>query len=95
MSAFQDYAKSLPELGDSLSSSSSWLGTMASGGGNGGSSSLKTVVLNSEEMIEEVDVITMAAGRSLSVEHLNLEGEGHGMEGRWGYAVVNKYSETN
>ena len=47
---------------------------MASGGGDDGSSSLKTVVLNSEEMIEEVDVITMAAGRSLSVEHSNLEG---------------------
>ena len=44
---------------------------MASGGV--GSSLLKTVVLNSGEMMEEVDVIMMAAGSSLSVEHLNLE----------------------
>lgn len=57
-------------------------------------SGLKTVLLNDGRRIEDVDVIIMAAGRSPSVESLNLNAVGvHQKEG--GYIEVDEYSQTN
>jgi glutathione reductase (NADPH) len=55
---------------------------------------LKTVVLYNGEKIDDVNVIIMAAGRSPSVESLNLEGVGVTQK-RGGYVDVNEYSETS
>ena len=54
----------------------------------------KTVVLNNGEVIDNVDVVIMAAGRSPSVEKLNLEETGV-VQKKGGYVAVNEYSETN
>ncbi|KAL7525910.1 hypothetical protein ACHAXR_002108, partial [Thalassiosira sp. AJA248-18] len=54
----------------------------------------KVVILNNGEVIEDVDVVIMAAGRSPAVDSLNLEDIGvEQKEG--GYITVNEYSETN
>ncbi|KAL7467386.1 hypothetical protein ACHAXS_007633 [Conticribra weissflogii] len=55
---------------------------------------LKTVVLNNGEMIEDVDVVIMAAGRRPAVESLNLKNVGVEQKDG-GYISVNEYSETN
>eukprot|EP00970_Alexandrium_tamarense_P010192 scaffold2048_cov204-Alexandrium_tamarense.AAC.13 len=54
----------------------------------------KTVVLNNGEVIDNVDVVILAAGRSPSVEKLNLEETGV-VQKKGGYVAVNEYSETN
>lgn len=54
----------------------------------------KTVVLNNGELIEDVDVVIMAAGRSPSVHTLGLEEVGVEQK-NGGYVVVNDYSETS
>jgi len=66
------------------------------GGGDGGGSTTatKTVILNNGEVIEDVDVIIMAAGRSPMVESLGLEEVGV-QQKDGGYIDVNEYSETN
>ncbi|KAL7520004.1 hypothetical protein ACHAWX_004758 [Stephanocyclus meneghinianus] len=58
------------------------------------STGLKTVILNNGQAIEDVNVIIMAAGRSPSVESLNLQGVGVRQK-KGGYVEVNEYSETN
>lgn len=58
------------------------------------STGLKTVILNNGQTIEDVNVVIMAAGRSPSVESLNLEGVGVRQKTD-GYVEVNEYSETN
>eukprot|EP00804_Cyclotella_cryptica_P013621 CCRYP_012952-RA/>CCRYP_012952-RA protein AED:0.06 eAED:0.06 QI:177/0.83/0.71/1/0.66/0.42/7/1182/606 len=58
------------------------------------SNGLKTVILNNGQSIEDVNVVIMAAGRSPSVESLNLEGAGVRQK-KGGYIEVNEYSETN
>jgi len=55
----------------------------------------KRVFLNNGEVIDNVDVVIMAAGRSPSVESLNLEGVGVEQKSTGGYVVVNEYSETS
>ena len=57
-------------------------------------SGLKTVILNNGEVIENVDVVIMAAGRNPSVESLNLNDVGV-QQKEGGYVAVNEYSETN
>lgn len=54
----------------------------------------KTVILNNGEVIDDVDVVIMAAGRSPAVGSLNLEEVGVEQRGG-GYVVVDEYSETN
>jgi len=58
------------------------------------SGSTKTVILNNGEVIEDVDVVIMAAGRSPLVESLNLEEVGV-QQKMGGYVATNEYSETN
>lgn len=55
----------------------------------------KKVYLNNGEVIDNVDVVIMAAGRSPSVESLNLEEVGVEQKSNGGYVVVNDYSETS
>jgi len=55
---------------------------------------LKTVVLNNGEVIKDVDVVIMAAGRRPAVESLNLKNVGVKQKDG-GYISVNEYSETN
>jgi glutathione reductase (NADPH) len=55
---------------------------------------LKTVVLNNNQTIEDVDVVIMAAGRSPAVESLNLDGVGVRQK-KGGYIDVDSYSQTN
>ncbi len=55
---------------------------------------LKTVTLNNGEVIEGVDTVLMATGRSPLVEPLNLDGAGVEQKDN-GYIIVNEYSETN
>lgn len=57
-------------------------------------SGLKTVTLNNGEVIEGVDTVLMATGRSPLVEPLNLPGAGVEQKNK-GYIVTNEYSETN
>jgi len=54
----------------------------------------KIVYLNNGEVIEDVDVVIMAAGRSPLVESLNLEEVGVEQKSG-GYVATNEYSETN
>ena len=54
----------------------------------------KTVILNNEKVIKNVDVVIMATGRNPSVESLNLERIGV-TQREGGYVAVNEYSETN
>lgn len=54
----------------------------------------KTVVLNDGQIIEDVDVVIMAAGRSPSVESLNLEEVGV-LQKKGGYIDVDEYSQTS
>lgn len=55
---------------------------------------MKTVYLKNGEVIENVDVVLMAAGRGPNVEPLNLKSIGvEQREG--GYIVANEFSETN
>ena len=58
------------------------------------SNGMKNVILNNGEVIEDVDVVIMAAGRSPLVNKLGLQDVGvHQKEG--GYISVNEYSETS
>lgn len=57
-------------------------------------SGAKTVLLNDGRSIEDVDVIIMAAGRSPSVESLDLDGVGVKQK-EGGYIEVDEYSQTN
>jgi len=57
-------------------------------------SGLKTVTLNNGEVIEGVDTVLMATGRSPLVEPLNLGGAGVEQKDN-GYIITNEYSETN
>ena len=63
------------------------------GGGGGSTTTTKTVILNNGEVIEDVDVVIMAAGRSPIVESLGLEEVGV-QQKDGGYIDMNKYSET-
>ncbi len=54
----------------------------------------KTVTLNNGEVIEGVDTVLMATGRSPLVEPLNLGGAGVEQKDN-GYIITNEYSETN
>ena len=55
---------------------------------------LKTVYLKNGEVIEDVDVVLMAAGRGPNVKPLKLENVGV-EQAKGGYIVANDYSETN
>ncbi|KAL9183234.1 hypothetical protein ACHAXT_005021 [Thalassiosira profunda] len=55
---------------------------------------LKTVLLNNGEVIEQVDVVIVAAGRAPAVESLNLAEAGIEQRGG-GYIDVNEYCETS
>jgi len=67
----------------------------SSSGGSTAATTTKTVILNNGERIENVDVVIMAAGRSPSVESLNLKEVGVEQKARGGYVDVNEYSETS
>lgn len=58
------------------------------------STGLKTVTLNNGEVIDNIDTVLMATGRSPLVEPLNLPAAGVGQDAK-GYIVTNEYSETN
>lgn len=58
------------------------------------SSGIKTVMLKNGGIIEDVDVVIMATGRSPLVESLNLQEVGV-VQRDGGYIDVNEYSETN
>lgn len=58
------------------------------------STGLKAVTLNNGEVIDDVDTVLMATGRSPLVEPLNLPSAGIEQNSR-GYIVANQYSETN
>ena len=64
------------------------------GGGSGNKNGKKTVYLNNGEVIEDVNVVCIAVGRSPSVETLNLKGVGVD-QNEGGYISVNAYSETS
>ena len=58
------------------------------------SEGLKTVYLNNGEVIEDVDVVLVAPGRSPLVEPLNLAARGV-QQKEGGYIATDEYSETN
>ena len=58
------------------------------------STGLKTLTLNNGEIIEGVDTVLMATGRSPLVKSLNLAGAGVAQKEK-GYIITDEYSSTN